>query len=89
MPRAGIFFHKHLFMELPTKANLNKLLNELQEINEEVVEVDGRFLKAGQCYRYEISPPHVLFNTDCPESLKQKISSILTKYLPSDESRSQ
>jgi hypothetical protein len=44
---------------LPTKANLNKLLTELEEINEEMVEVDGRFLKASQCYRYEIS--HLMF----------------------------
>ena len=76
-------------MELPSKDNLYKLLTELDQINEEMVEVDGRLLKAGQCYRYEISPPHILFNTDCPESLKQKISSILTKYLPPDENRSQ
>jgi hypothetical protein len=89
MPRPGIFFHKKLDMELPSKANLNKLLNELEELNDEVVEVDGRMLKARQCYRYEISPPHVLFNTDCPEALKQKISSILTKYIPADESSSQ
>ena len=72
MPRPGIYFHKQLFMELPSKANLNKLLTELEVINEEVVEVDGRLLKAGQCYRYEISPPHVLFNTDCPEFTEAK-----------------
>jgi len=59
-------------MELPTKATLNKLLTELEELNDETVEVEGGLLKASQCYRYEISPPHVMFNTNCPESLRQK-----------------
>jgi hypothetical protein len=76
-------------MELPSKDTLNKVLGELELLNEEMVKVSGGFLKASQCYRYEISPPHLLFNTNCPDSLKQKINSILFKYLHQDEISSQ
>lgn len=61
---------------------------ELAKLDHELVEIDGKQLKPSQCYHLETDPAHVLFNTNCPESLKEKIQAILFKYIP-DESRSQ
>jgi hypothetical protein len=50
--------------------------------------VDGKQMKPSQCYRIEMNPLHVMFNTNCPETLQVKINSILAKYLQSDETGS-
>lgn len=90
MPGQGIFFRKKLlYMELPSHSVIAKVQAELELLDQELVEVDGGYLRPSQCYRYDISPPHLLFNTNCPESLKQKINDILAKYLDPDESSTQ
>ena len=48
--------------------------------------VDGKHLKPSNCYYYSSSPLHVLYNTNCPDSLKEKIEDILEKYsVPAEE----
>jgi len=64
---------------------LEKVKAELGELDRHFVEVDGKRLKPSQCYRFEVDPAHILFNTNCPEGLKQQIQSILTKYIPAGE----
>lgn len=66
---------------------LEKVKAELGELDQQFVEIDGKRLKPSQCYRFDLDPAHVLFNTNCPDDLKKKVQSILSKYLRSDESR--
>ena len=58
----------------------NKLKAALDELDLEWVEIDGTKVKPSQCYHVDANPPHVLFNTNCPDSLKQKIQEILSHY---------
>jgi hypothetical protein len=67
---------------------LDKVKVELGELDLHFVEIDGIKLKPSQCYRFEADPAHILFNTNCPEDLKQQIQSIFSKYTISDEGRS-
>jgi hypothetical protein len=53
-----------------------------------MVDVSGERLKPSQCYHFDNNPPHLLFNTNCPHSLKDKIKAIITKYIPSYETDS-
>jgi len=76
-------------MELPSHSVIAKVQAELEQLDQEMVYVDGSLLRPSQCYRYEVSPPHLLFNTNCPESLKRKVNDILAKYLDPDESSAQ
>jgi len=67
---------------------LNQLRAELAMLDENKIQIDGAWLKPSQCYHVGTDPGHILFNTNCPESLKEKVQSILSKYITSDESRS-
>ena len=64
--------------------SLEKLKLELGELDRHFVEIDGKMLKPSQCYRFESDPAHFLFNTNCPEGLRQQIQSILAKYISTD-----
>lgn len=66
---------------------IEKVKAELGELDRFYVEIDGRRLKPSQCYRFDTNPAHVLFNTNCPEELRKKVQSILSKYLKTDEGR--
>ena len=55
----------------------------LQELDKELVDVNGNQLKPSQCYRLDTDPVHMLFNTNCPDTLKKKIEDILLQHLPS------
>ena len=59
---------------------VRRLKSELGELERELVQIDGRHLKPSQCYRFNVDPVHVLFNTNCPDSLKKKINSIIARY---------
>ena len=59
---------------------LEKVKVELGELDRHFIEIDGKKLKPSQCYRFEADPAHILFNTNCPDDLKQKIQAILSKY---------
>lgn len=64
---------------------LHQLKAELAELEREWVDVDGHKMKPSQCYRFESSPAHVLFNTNCPDKLKERIETLMNKYLRKDE----
>lgn len=64
----------------------NKLQEELQNLDAEYVQLDGQLIKPSKCYRLETNPPHVLYNTNCPDNLRSKVEAILLKYSPSNES---
>ncbi len=58
-----------------------KIMSELKELDKEKVEIgEGIHMKPSQCYRFSFQPPHLLFNTNCPEALKEKIMAIFQKY---------
>lgn len=67
------------------EADLQQLRSALLDLDRELIDVDGIKLKPSQCYRLETDPAHVLFNTNCPQALKEKIQALLLKYLPHDE----
>ena len=75
--------------ELSWPQRLIRIQNELRALDEHNIEVGGKQLKPSQCYRVGVSPAHILFNTNCPDSLKQKVQAILLKYINEDENRSQ
>jgi hypothetical protein len=56
------------------------LLSELAALDNEPVTVGGKTLKASQCYHVGTDPTHVLFNTNCPAELKEKVNRVLAKY---------
>jgi hypothetical protein len=62
--------------------NISELIKaELQELDSIPVHLDGKELKASQCYHYDVDPAHILFNTNCPDHLRKQIEFILSKYL--------
>jgi len=75
-------------MEKVSTTVIDSIRAELDHLDEEMVRVDNRLLKPSQCYRVELDPVHVLFNTNCPDALRTKVQSILSKYIPGAEGRS-
>lgn len=67
------------------KNTLEPLVNELHELDRELVKIDGQTIKPSQCYHFETDPLHLLFNTNCPDSLKERINGIVKKYIPDYE----
>lgn len=65
---------------------INSIRAELQSLDDEIIQIDGNRLKASQCYRFELDPMHVMFNTNCPDHLRERVNSILSKYIHSNES---
>jgi hypothetical protein len=66
---------------------VNKLQTELNDLDRELVKIDGHIMKPSQCYRFSAEPMHVLFNTNCPDTLKERVNAIIAKYSPQDENR--
>ncbi len=52
----------------------------LNELEQEPVLLGGKLVKPSQCYRFSATPPHVLYNTNCPDQLMEKIEAILLKF---------
>ncbi|RYF87262.1 MAG: hypothetical protein EOO00_12580 [Chitinophagaceae bacterium] len=61
---------------------LHRLQTDLDDLDREWIEVNGKKMKPSQCYRLETSPVHVLYNTNCPEALQKRINQLLKKYFP-------
>ena len=59
----------------------SRIKEELKELEKTEVEANGVRMKASQCYHFETDPPHVLFNTNCPSSLKEQIQTILSRHI--------
>ncbi|MFI5128563.1 MAG: hypothetical protein ACHQFX_01170 [Chitinophagales bacterium] len=60
---------------------IERIKAELSELDNELVNADGVQLKPGQCYHFETNPLHVLFNTNCPDELKQKVEEIISRHI--------
>ncbi len=56
------------------------ILKELESLDEKPVLLDGKPVKASGCYRLSGNPPQVIYNTNCPEELKQQVETIISKY---------
>jgi hypothetical protein len=67
---------------------LYQLKSDLADLDREWVDIDGAKLRPSQCYYLGADPLHILYNTNCPDELKQRVQSILSKYIP-DESGAQ
>ena len=63
------------------KFGMEKIKAELTKLDREMVEADGVQLKPSQCYHFEVDPLHVLFNTNCPDELKQKVQEIISMHI--------
>ena len=62
-----------------------RLRHELEDLDKEYVEIEGKKLKPSQCFRITNNSLRVIYNTNCPDSLKEKVESILIKYNGQDE----
>jgi len=62
------------------KEKASLIQQDLDELEGELVLLNGKYIKPSQCYRFIGSPPHVLYNTNCPEHLMERIEAILLKY---------
>ena len=80
---------KHTRYRSIDESLLSKIKEELTGLDRDSIEINGKRLKASQCYHFGTSPLHVLFNTNCPQSLKEKIQSIIAKYVSHNESGAQ
>lgn len=52
----------------------------MEALGNNTVVVDGVVTQACKCYYFSLNPPHVLFNDNCPETLKETIRSIFSYY---------
>jgi hypothetical protein len=66
------------YLKLP----LDQLRDDLDKLNRDWMNIEGSNLSAVQCYHFETNPPHFLFNTNCPDLLRQRLITILHKYFP-------
>ena len=80
---------KHTRYSSINESLLSKIKEELAGLDRDSIEVNGQSLKASQCYHFGTNPLHVLFNTNCPQSLKEKIQSIIAKYVTYNENGAQ
>ncbi|MGC4038649.1 MAG: hypothetical protein QM764_21985 [Chitinophagaceae bacterium] len=67
---------------LLSQDSVKKIMTELELLDQGLVEADGLQLKPSQCYYVGTDPFHILYNTNCPDSLKERIDSIVSFYLP-------
>lgn len=63
------------------KFGIERIKAELSELDREMVKADGILLKPSQCYHFGADPLHVLFNTNCPDDLKQKVQDIISRHV--------
>lgn len=63
-----------------SQGTVEQIKEALEALEQEWVEVDGKRMKPSQCYHFEVEPLHVLFNTNCPDELKEKVETILSRY---------
>jgi hypothetical protein len=63
------------------KFDVERIKAELSELDRETVDADGVRLKPSQCYHFEADPLHVLFNTNCPDTLKRRVQEIISRHI--------
>jgi hypothetical protein len=66
--------------------HLQAIQQELASLDNDLIEINGQQLRASQCYHFETDPLHLLFNTNCPAQLREKLNGIVAKYIPGYES---
>jgi hypothetical protein len=71
-----------------SKEHEQLLIEELKSLDSQPVTLDGATIKPSQCYHWESDPAHLLYNTNCPQDLKQKLQAIIAKYVQNNESSS-
>jgi hypothetical protein len=64
-----------------SRFGIERIKAELSELDRQMVDADGIQLKPSQCYHFESSPLHVLFNTNCPDALRQKVEDIISRHI--------
>ena len=64
------------------------LQEELKMLDSQEITLNGSLVKPSQCYHWESDPAHLLYNTNCPPDLKQKLKDIIAKYTDSNEGHS-
>ena len=64
-----------------TPGSIEKVQVELADLDRGFVSIRGKRVKPSQCYRFDADTGKILYNTNCPDGLKQKIQEILTKHL--------
>jgi hypothetical protein len=69
-------------MKPVTTETEERIKAELARLDEEEIDVEGIKLKPSDCYHFDVSPRHVLFNTNCPDELRTKVEEIIQKHLP-------
>ncbi len=52
----------------------------MEELGNRTIIINGVETNACSCYYYSLNPPHVLFNDNCPEMLKEEIRSIFRYF---------
>jgi len=67
-------------MEHLSEEMWSKIDQELAVLDNEPVLVEGVMLKPSHYYYVGKNPRHILFNTNCPGTLKQRIEAILKRY---------
>ena len=65
--------------------HLQAIQEDLASPDRDLIKVNGKQLKASQCYHFETDPLHLLFNSNYPAQLRQKLNGILAKYIPGYE----
>ena len=68
---------------------IQQLKQELSDLEAEEIQIEGKSLKPSQCYHVELDPLHILYNTNCPDDLKERIEGILAKYVEAGEDPTQ
>jgi hypothetical protein len=63
------------------KFGIERIKEALTELDREMANADGVQLKPSQCYHFGSDPLHVLFNTNCPDELKQKVQDIISRHI--------
>ena len=68
-----------------SSSHLQAIQQELASLDNNLIEINRQQLKVSQCYHFETDPLHLLFNTNCPGQLRQKLNGIVAKYIPGYE----
>jgi len=76
MDKGMLTYHQRI-----DQSEIDKIKAELSELDRDMVSADGVQLKPSQCFHFESDPLHVLFNTNCPDTLRQKVEDIITRHI--------
>jgi hypothetical protein len=76
MEKDRIEFHQKI-----DRSDIERIKSALSELDSKMVNADGVSLKPSQCYHFGLDPLHVLFNTNCPDELRQKVQDIISSHM--------